>query len=92
MRAQDAMTKVVITVGPDTSIGEIARLLIAHRISAVPVVSDGRLLGLVNQTDLGHRVEAGTEKSASGGLRLLATPMPWLASTSRATDSLPRMS
>ena len=74
MRAQDAMTKVVITVGPDTSIGEIARLLIAHRISAVPVVSDGRLLGLVSQTDLGHRVEAGTEKKRKWWLAAFGNP------------------
>jgi CBS domain-containing protein len=62
MRAQDVMTKVLITVGPDTMVGDIARLLVTHRITAVPVVADGRLIGLVSQTDLGHRVETGTEK------------------------------
>jgi CBS domain-containing protein len=62
MRAQDAMTKVLITVAPDTTVGEIAQLLVTHRINAVPVLADGHLIGLVSQTDLGHRVETDTEK------------------------------
>jgi CBS domain-containing protein len=63
MNAQDAMTRDVVTVGPQTTVGEIAGLLVRHRISAVPVVSDdGRVIGIVSQTDLGHRSETGTEK------------------------------
>ncbi len=42
---------------------EIARLLAQHRISGVPVVTDGnRMIGIVTQTDLAHRGETGTEK------------------------------
>jgi CBS domain-containing protein len=74
MRAQDAMTKVLITVGPDTTVGEIARLLITHRLSAVPVVTDGRLIGLVSQTDLGHRVETGTKKRRKWWLEAFGNP------------------
>ena len=33
MRAKDIMTSKVITITPDTLIGEIARLLLKHRIS-----------------------------------------------------------
>lgn len=63
MNVQDAMTKDVVTVRPDTAVSEIAALLVKHRISAVPVVSeDNRVLGIVSQTDLGHRSETGTEK------------------------------
>ena len=32
--------------------GEIARLLIAHRIKRVPVVRDGRIVGIVSRADL----------------------------------------
>ena len=42
MQAQDIMTTNVITVYPDTSIQYIAKRLIENRISAVPVVRDGR--------------------------------------------------
>jgi CBS domain-containing protein len=63
MNVQDAMTKDVVTVRPETAVSEIAALLVKHRISAVPVVSeDNRVLGIVSQTDLGHRSETGTEK------------------------------
>jgi CBS-domain-containing membrane protein len=63
MNAQEAMTRDVITVGPEATVGEIAALLVRHRISAVPVVSDdNRVIGIVSQTDLGHRSETGTEK------------------------------
>ena len=47
MHASDVMTTDVVTVGPDASVAEVARLLVAHRISAVPVVdATGRLAGI----------------------------------------------
>jgi CBS domain-containing protein len=73
MNAQDAMTRDVVTVGPQTTVGEIAGLLVRHRISAVPVVADdGRVVGIVSQTDLGHRSETGTEKRRKWWLDLFA--------------------
>jgi CBS domain-containing protein len=38
MQASEIMTREVVTVSADTSTAEIARLLLAHGISAVPVV------------------------------------------------------
>ena len=73
MNAQDAMTKDVVTVGPETTVGEIATVLVRHRISAVPVVSkDNRVVGIVSQTDLGHRSETGTEKRRKWWLEMFA--------------------
>jgi CBS domain-containing protein len=73
MNAQDAMTRDVVTVRPQTTVGEIAGLLVRHRISAVPVVADdGRVVGIVSQTDLGHRSETGTEKRRKWWLDLFA--------------------
>ena len=40
------------TVTPDTGIGELARLLSDAGRSSVPVVEDGRLVGMVGQADL----------------------------------------
>jgi CBS domain-containing protein len=61
MQAKDIMTTPVISVVPDTSVKEIARLLVEHRISAVPVI-DGtqRLVGIVSAGDLMRRPEADT--------------------------------
>lgn len=73
MRARDVMTTDVVTVDLDTSVREIARLLLARRISAVPVVAaDGRLAGIVSEGDLVRRPELGTEARPSWWLMLLA--------------------
>ena len=73
MNAQEAMTRDVVTVRPHTTVGEIADLLVRHRISAVPVVSDdNRVVGIVSQTDLGHRSETGTEKRRKWWLDIFA--------------------
>jgi CBS domain-containing protein len=73
MKAHEAMSKDVIAVGPDRTVREIAALLVRHRISAVPVVSeDGRVIGIVSQTDLGHRSETDTEKRRKWWLDLFA--------------------
>jgi CBS domain-containing protein len=69
------MTRDVVTVGADTTVGEIAALLVHHRISAVPVVSgDRHLIGIVTQTDLVHRSETGTEKRRKWWLEIFADP------------------
>ena len=56
MNATEIMTKRVITVRPDTSVGEIADLLLDHKVSAVPVIDDHRhVVGIVSEGDLlGH--------------------------------------
>jgi CBS domain-containing protein len=75
MEAQEVMTRDVVTVGPDATVGEIAALLVRHRISGVPVVSgDQQLIGIVTQTDLAHRSETGTEKRRKWWLEVFADP------------------
>jgi CBS domain-containing protein len=61
LTAADVMTTAVVTVRPETSIREIAKLLCDHHISGVPVVKDEeRLLGIVSEGDLiGHAQLAG---------------------------------
>ena len=72
MRAVDVMTRDVITVGPNTSVSEIAALFLRRHISGVPVVDgDGKLLGVVSEGDLVRRVETGTEARRSWWLDLL---------------------
>ncbi len=53
LSAKDIMTKDVVTVKPDTSIEELASLLVKNRISGAPVVDDaGNLYGIVTEKDL----------------------------------------
>jgi CBS domain-containing protein len=67
MNASDIMTSPVITVGPDTHVRHIAALLFKHRISAVPVLENGKLVGIVSEADLMHRHEIGTQDAARSG-------------------------
>lgn len=49
---RDIMTTRVTTVAPDTPVGQIAGLLEQQRIKRVPVVQDGRLVGIVSRANL----------------------------------------
>ncbi len=50
---RDVMTGSVISVAPEMPIKEVARLLVEHRISGLPVVGeDGAILGVVTEGDL----------------------------------------
>jgi CBS domain-containing protein len=53
-RAEDVMTREVISVTEDTPLAEIARLLEKHRVKRVPVLRDGRLVGIVSRANLLH--------------------------------------
>lgn len=75
MRARDVMTTNVVTVEEATPVEEIARRLIEHRISAVPVRdSAGRVIGIVSEGDLMRRREAETEASTPWWLALVSSP------------------
>jgi len=66
MNAADIMTTSVITVRADTGVREIAELLLANRISAVPVIDDEqKVLGIVSEGDLMRRLESDSEKRHS---------------------------
>lgn len=51
-RAKDVMSREVVTVSEETPLGEIAALLEKHRIKRVPVLRDGRLVGIVSRADV----------------------------------------
>jgi CBS domain-containing protein len=73
-KAADLMVEDVVTVAPTTSISELARLLVAHRISAVPVLDEaGTLVGIVSEGDLLRRGETGTERHRSWWLEFLVS-------------------
>jgi CBS domain-containing protein len=52
-KAKDIMTRDVITVKPDTTMEELARMLMKYQINGTPVVDDnGNLKGIVTENDL----------------------------------------
>lgn len=71
MQARDVMTTQVVTVTPDADIRNIARIMIEHRISGVPVVdAGGNVIGIVTDGDLYRRGELRTDKQRSSWLEL----------------------
>ncbi len=48
----DIMTPKPITVSPETPVGTVVTIMLARRISCVPVVDEGRLCGIVTTSDL----------------------------------------
>jgi CBS domain-containing protein len=65
------MTATVVSVSPETPLKEVARLLVAHRISGVPVCAqDGTVLGVVSEADI-LRKEEGVDPE-------LPRPLAWV--------------
>lgn len=52
-KAKNIMSKNVVTISPKATVEELARLLIKHKISGVPVVDNAEnLIGIVTENDL----------------------------------------
>ena len=52
LRAKDVMTREVISVAENTTAAEIAELLEIHAIKRVPVMREGKLMGIVSRANL----------------------------------------
>jgi CBS domain-containing protein len=51
-RVDDVMTRGVISAEPDTPVADIATLLERYRIKRVPIVRDGKVVGIVSRANL----------------------------------------
>jgi len=52
VRVKEIMTYPVVTVAPDTAVGEAADLMVQKGIGCLPVVAGTQLVGIVTKTDL----------------------------------------
>jgi CBS domain-containing protein len=72
MKAREIMTRRVRTASPDMTVSEIARLLVRHNISAVPIADRRRrVVGIVSEGDLLRRQETGTTRRRARWLDFL---------------------
>lgn len=51
-RARDIMTPDPVTIGPDSLVTEAAKVMAERGIGALPVIEDGKVVGLVTEGDL----------------------------------------
>jgi len=52
----EIMTRGVISVTPDTDLEEVSHILVHERIKRLPVIDQGKLLGIVSRADLVREV------------------------------------
>jgi len=75
MKALDVMTRDPVCVQPDDSIMKAVRLMLQRRISGLPVTgADGKLVGMVTESDLLRRAEIGTRRQRPRWLEFLIGP------------------
>ncbi len=75
MIVADVMTRNVLSVSPDATIDEAARMMLERGISGLFVVdAKGELAGIVTEGDLLRRDELGTERHRPWWLRMLVSP------------------
>ena len=80
--AAEVMTRGVLTVDADWSVGELATFLEHHAISGAPVVdAEGALLGAVSVTDIARR-------DGSSKVREIMTPMIFSVDTSASAQEV----
>jgi len=51
-RVEDVMVRRVVTVDPEASMGEAARLLHTFSVNRLPVIEDGRLVGILTHQNI----------------------------------------
>jgi CBS domain-containing protein len=58
-QVQAIMSQQVFSVGEEASVEEIAQLMTAHRIKRVPVMNEGKLVGIVSRADIVNTIAMG---------------------------------
>lgn len=73
---EDLMTRDVVTVTPTTPLKEVARILIEHGVSALPVVEGDEVVGVVSETDIVAKERGAPREGANVLERFLGRPDP----------------
>ncbi len=76
MKVQEIMTRDVLTIGTEAPLKDVARILVEHGVSGIPVCDIERhVLGVVSEGDILYKAQAREER---GG------PLAWLLDTGSA--------
>jgi CBS domain-containing protein len=52
IRIKEIMTPNVVTIAPDASVKDAARIMLEKKIGCLPVVEDDKLIGIITETDI----------------------------------------
>ena len=79
MKTRDLMTRDVVSATPEASLKDVAKQLLEHGISGMPVCDrEGRVLGVISEGDILHKERGRIERR--GG------PLAWLVDGTSYTD------
>lgn len=67
LTVEKVMTRAVRTIAPDRDVREAARLMAEQKIGALPVVKDGRPVGIVTETDMLHAFVKSMDQAGTRG-------------------------
>ena len=56
MQVKDIMSRSIKTVSSSTQLSEVVSLMCLYRYSGLPVVDDGKLVGIISEKDVLHRL------------------------------------
>jgi CBS domain-containing protein len=59
MLARDIMNAPVQVVSPDATVAHARNLMVRHRISRLPVIENGNLVGILTKKDIAYRMQRG---------------------------------
>ena len=76
MKVADVMSYQPVTADADESAQSAAQHMRAHVVDALPIVEDGRLVGILTDRDLALRVVAPGERPWEARVRDVMTPRP----------------
>jgi acetoin utilization protein AcuB len=88
MQVRQIMTPRVVTVTPDTTVGEARRLLEEHRIRHLPVLVNGRIVGIVSDRDLRSAGGANGSRTVVAGVM---TPRPVTVTSDTRVEEAARL-
>ena len=71
IRVSEIATEWVVSVAPDTPLDQVERLIEERRVRRLPVVSAGKLIGIVSQSDVARN-------SPEASPHMLEAPQVWL--------------
>jgi CBS domain-containing protein len=69
---REVMTSPLISIAPDTPVGAVARSLQAYGVKRLPVVRDGKIVGIVSRADLLGSIASESLVEKAGANRLLS--------------------
>jgi CBS domain-containing protein len=52
LTVKEAMTPNPVTIGPETDLEDIATLMVKHTIHTLPVVEQGKIVGIIGKEDI----------------------------------------